>query len=176
MSVTSSRSAAAAWRKHARTPEHIGHRHKIGTFLPFPVGLLEATTVKSFLLLPVALATATLAMPQAVARTISDEQMMKLDLGARVEQRCNRRAMGLIEREHRDLHPDELVAYAYGDPRSSGALVDASGAAVRSGNAWYHLAYSCRTSADGLNIEWFKYSLGGAIHKSEWTQHYLVAP
>ncbi|WP_240543132.1 DUF930 domain-containing protein [Bradyrhizobium canariense] len=144
------------------------------SLLQFPY--LEPITVKSFLLLPVALAATTLVSSQAVGRTISDEQMMKLDLGARVEQRCNRRAMGLVGREHRGFHPDELVAYAYGDPRSSGAVVDASGAAVRSGNAWYHLAYSCQTSADGLKIEQFKYSLGGAIPKGDWAEHYLVAP
>jgi hypothetical protein len=53
------------------------------------------------LVLPVALAAVTLGSWQAVGRTISDEQMIKLDLAARVEQRCNRRAMGLIGREHR---------------------------------------------------------------------------
>ncbi|OSI48493.1 hypothetical protein BSZ15_38330 [Bradyrhizobium canariense] len=146
------------------------------TFLPSPVPYLEPVTVKSFLLLSVGLAATTLVSSPAVGRTISDEQMMKLDLGARVEQRCNRRAMGLVGREHLGFHPDELVAYAYGDPRSSGAVVDASGAAVRSGNVWYHLAYSCQTSADGLKIERFKYSLGGAIPKGDWAEHYLVAP
>ncbi|OYX71464.1 MAG: hypothetical protein B7Y95_12960 [Rhizobiales bacterium 32-66-11] len=103
-----------------------------------------------------------------------DKEMLSLAPGTRMEQRCNARAMGEISRARKDLHPDELVAYAFGDTQVSGTAVKAPGAAVRSGETWYRLSYSCRTSADGMNVLSFDYTLGNAVPKKDWSAHYLV--
>lgn len=116
------------------------------------------------------------AAPPALARLSSDGAMLKMELSARIEQRCNERGMGLVGREHKGMRPDELVAYAYADTRLKGTRIDAPGAAVRSGSTWYHLSYSCVTSDDGLDIRSFHYSLGEPIPQQEWGAHYLVAP
>ena len=118
------------------------------------------------------LATATAVIP-AKARTANDEMMM-LDPAARIEQRCNARGMGLVGREHKGFHPDELVAYAYGNTVLHDNGIKAPGAAVRSGNTWYHLSYVCETANEGLDIKSFTYTLGAAIPNSEWEGHYLV--
>jgi len=118
------------------------------------------------------LATATAVIP-AHARTANDEMMM-LDPAARIEQRCNARGMGLVGREHKGFHPDELVAYAYGNTVLHDNGIKAPGAAVRSGNTWYHLSYVCETANEGLDIKSFTYTLGAAIPNSEWEGHYLV--
>lgn len=112
----------------------------------------------------------------AEARKPNDAQMLSLDPTFRVEQRCNARGMGVVGREHKPLHPDELVAYAYHDTAVKGAVVKAPGAAIRSGDTWYHLSYVCETSDDGLEIKSFQYALGEPIPKVEWGQHYLVSP
>jgi hypothetical protein len=103
-----------------------------------------------------------------------DKEMLSLAPGTRMEQRCNARAMGEISRARTDLHPDELVAYAFADTVTSENAVKAPGAAVRSGGKWYRLSYSCRTSADGMSVLSFDYTLGGVVPKSDWSAHYLV--
>ncbi|MFT0861277.1 DUF930 domain-containing protein [Ancylobacter sp. G4_0304] len=111
----------------------------------------------------------------ALARSTAD-QMLMLDPTARIEQRCNARGMGLLQREHKGLHPDELVAYAYANTVVDHGGIKAPGAAVRSGGDWYHLSYSCQTSHDGMDVTAFDYTLGSIIPKGEWDAHYLVAP
>ena len=112
----------------------------------------------------------------AQARKSNDEQMLSLDPTTRIEQRCDARGMGIVQREHPPMRPDELVAYAYAAPRIKGSTITAPGAAVRSGGVWYHLSYSCTTTSDGLGVISFSYRLGAAIPRSEWAAHYLVAP
>lgn len=106
----------------------------------------------------------------------ADEQMMRLEPSERIEQVCNTRAMGEVQRGQKGMHPDELVAYAYRDPVVKGAKINAPGAAVRSGGTWYHIAYECETAHEGLDVTRFHYTLGAAIPTSEWAGHYLVAP
>ncbi|WP_248310428.1 DUF930 domain-containing protein [Bosea sp. 117] len=107
---------------------------------------------------------------------VRENEMLELDPTARIEQRCNARGMGEVGRDHRDMKPDELVAYAYKDTKITGSTIKAPGAAIRSGSTWYHMSYQCETTADGLDVRSFDYSLGDAIPKDEWGQHYLVAP
>ncbi len=101
-------------------------------------------------------------------------EMLKLDPSARVEQRCNARAMGEVGREHKGMRPDEFVAYAFADTQVNGATVKAPGAAVRSRGAWYHVSYECETADNGLSIRSFSYVLGDEIPKKDWDEHYLV--
>jgi hypothetical protein len=109
----------------------------------------------------------------AQARSTNDE-MMLLDPSERIEQVCNTRAMSEIGKAGKGMKPDELVAYAYRDPVVKGWQIKAPGAAVRSGNAWYHLSYDCETVHEGLDVKSFSYKLGAVIPNSEWSSHYLV--
>lgn len=103
-----------------------------------------------------------------------DEMMLHLDPATRIEQRCNARAMGVISREHREMRPDELVAYAFADTRVGADSIVAPGAAVRSAGRWYRLSYRCHTTANGLDIRDFSYALGGEVPRADWSAHYLV--
>ncbi|MEW6121487.1 MAG: DUF930 domain-containing protein [Pseudomonadota bacterium] len=114
-------------------------------------------------------------LPEAAAATPrTDAAILSLAPNARVEQRCNARAMGVIGREHRDLHPDELVAYAFADTVITGPAIRAPGAAVRSGGKWYRLSYACTTKDDGKDILTFQYTLGAIVPRDQWDGHYLV--
>jgi hypothetical protein len=110
----------------------------------------------------------------AAAKSPRDNQMLKLDLTTRIEQRCDARAMGIVGREHKGYRPDELVAYAFADPVIHGTNIKATGGAIRSAGRWYRLAYVCETSSDGLDIKSFSYRLGTEVPRSEWDAHYLV--
>ena len=101
-----------------------------------------------------------------------EQQMLLLDPSERIEQRCNSRAMGEVQRNVKGMKPDELVAYAYRDPVIKGARIKAPGAAIRSGGTWYHLSYDCETQNEGLDVKSFEYKLGAAIPNSEWGAHY----
>lgn len=122
------------------------------------------------------LMTAISAVSAAAASHDNTAAMMKLDPSARIEQRCNARGMGVVEREHKGMRPDELVAYAYANTVIDHDRIKAPGAAVRSGGDWYHLSYVCQTANDGMDVTSFTYTLGGVIPHSEWGEHYLVAP
>lgn len=121
-----------------------------------------------------AILTAALLPTLAVAAPPSDTSILSLAPNARVEQRCNAKAMGVIGREHRDLRPDELVAYAFADPIITGPTIRAPGAAVRSRGKWYRLSYSCTTKDDGVDVVTFQYTRGAMVPRDEWDAHYLV--
>ena len=103
-----------------------------------------------------------------------DREMLELAPATRLEQRCNARAMGIVEREHKGFHPDEFVAYAFADPVISGERIAVTGGALRSRGVWYRLSYDCTTTADGLRVQAFAYTLGTPIPREEWADHYLV--
>lgn len=102
------------------------------------------------------------------------QQMLKLSPETRIEQRCDARAMGAVQREHKGFKPDEFVAYAFTDPVLRGSKITAPGGAIRSNGKWYRLSYACETNADGLDIVAFAYQLGGEVPRREWDAHYLV--
>ncbi|WP_029002927.1 DUF930 domain-containing protein [Azorhizobium doebereinerae] len=114
------------------------------------------------------------AVAQPAAAASREEQILKLAPSARIEQRCNAKAMGTINREHKDLRPDELVAYAFADTKIRDGLIEAPGAAVRSGGKWYHLSYTCQTTNNGTAVESFDYVLGTVVPRPQWAEHYLV--
>ncbi|WP_234052181.1 MULTISPECIES: DUF930 domain-containing protein [unclassified Xanthobacter] len=112
--------------------------------------------------------------PASASTPKRDQMILHLAPAARVEQRCNARAMGVISREHHDMRPDELVAYAFADTKVGADNIVAPGAAVRSSGHWYRLSYRCRTSADGMDIKEFSYVLGHEVPRADWSAHYLV--
>ena len=98
-----------------------------------------------------------------------------LDLGERLEQRCDLEAMERIARGKGGYRPDKVIAYTFSDPDVKGNRMAAAGATFRSNGAWYRLNYDCRAKADHLEIEAFDYRIGAPVPKSEWAAHYLAA-
>ncbi|MDI4657751.1 DUF930 domain-containing protein [Xanthobacter autotrophicus] len=152
--------------------------------LPFPAALLPALVALSLVAAPAAADTAhkrthtkkshsETAQPDT-GQPKRDAAMLHVDLPTRIEQRCNARAMGMVGREHSDMQPEETVAYAFADPQLGEASITAPGAAIRSHGHWYHLSYTCHTSADGMDVESFSYTLGGDVPRDEWSTHSLV--
>jgi hypothetical protein len=116
------------------------------------------------------------AQASSAAKKRLDAELLRLELGTRIEQRCNKHAMDTVRREHRPMDPDEGVVAAFGEPEEDGSRLHADGAAIRSRGDWYHLGFDCVTSADGLDIKAFRYFLGPAVPRTEWREHNLVTP
>jgi hypothetical protein len=106
-----------------------------------------------------------------LAKQSQDQVMLILTPETRLEQRCNARAMGAVNREHKNFRTDELVAYAFAETVIRSDVIQASGGAVRNGNTWYHISFVCQTS---LGIKSFSYQLGAAVPKADWEKHFLV--
>ena len=127
------------------------------------------------LLLQLLDAIAAIASSSAEAGTNArDKQLLKLAPETRLEQRCDARAMGLVNREHKNFRADEFVAYAFADPIIRGEMIKAPGGAIRNGNMWYRMSYVCETSNEGMTITSFSYQLGEPVPRQEWDQHFLV--
>ena len=109
------------------------------------------------------LATPAFALDAAIARGLRE-----LDLGARLEQRCDLEAMDRIARDKKDFRPDRVVASATTDARADGDELRGEGAAVRSRGKWYRLSYVCKTSDDHMDVVDFDYKIGESIPKAQW--------
>jgi hypothetical protein len=91
----------------------------------------------------------------------------------RIEQLCDYRAMQQIRHDHRQYHPDRLVAGARERARIHGHTVVAKGAAFRSHRRWYALSYACTTASDDMSVTSFSYKIGSEIPEDKWASYDL---
>ena len=100
-------------------------------------------------------------------------QLEKLDPQERLEQRCDIEAMDQISDGKGGFRPDKVIAYAFGDPKLDGTTLKTKGAVFRSKGEWYRLSYKCEATADRLDVNAFKYKVGGVVPHEDWAAHYL---
>ncbi|MBV2142258.1 DUF930 domain-containing protein [Falsochrobactrum sp. TDYN1] len=105
---------------------------------------------------------------------LEKEQLEKLDPATRLEQRCDVEAMERISHEQKKFSVDKVLAYAFSDPVAEKNSIRADGAAFRSNDHWYKLAFVCKTDNEHINIYSFHYKIGEEVPESEWANHYLV--
>jgi hypothetical protein len=120
-------------------------------------------------LLAIGVSTSAFAMDNSAAK-----QLEKLDLQTRLEQRCDLEAMERIHKDPVKMVPDELVAYAFAEPKIKGDKIHSTGAAFRSKGEWYHLSYTCSTSPDHMTVLTFQYEIGQVVPHNQWEHHFLV--
>lgn len=128
-------------------------------------GLLSLLTV----LFAVSLSTQSMAMT-----ALEKAQLEKLDPATRLEQRCDVAAMEKISADVRKFSVDKVLAYAFSDPNAGENSIKADGAAFRSGEHWYKLAFVCKTDDEHINVTAFDYEIGDEVPQDEWDKHYLV--
>lgn len=100
-------------------------------------------------------------------------QLAKLDPQTRLEQRCDMEAMDRIKAAGKGYQPDKVIAYSFGDPKTSGNKLKTEGAVFRSKGEWYRLAFRCETSDDHFDVTAFKYKIGDMVPRDDWDAHYL---
>lgn len=112
--------------------------------------------------------------PSVAMTALEKAQLEKLDPSTRLEQRCDVEAMEQISRDVRKLSVDKVLAYAFSDPLTGKNTIKADGAAFRSGEHWYKLAFVCKTADDHISITSFDYEIGDEVPQDQWDKHYLV--
>ncbi|MCL7997193.1 DUF930 domain-containing protein [Brucella sp. 21LCYQ03] len=112
--------------------------------------------------------------PAMAMTALEKAQLEKLDPSTRLEQRCDVEAMEQISRDVRKFSVDKVLAYAFSDPHTSKNSIKADGAAFRSGEHWYKLAFVCKTADDHISITSFDYEIGDEVPQDQWDKHYLV--
>ncbi len=126
---------------------------------------------------PVAVAlVAILGAPPALAATVDASALAglkNLDLGTRLEQRCDIEAMARIDHDKKGYAPERVVAAATADTKVDGDSLQGRGAAVRSKGKWYSLTFVCKTSADHMQVLSFDYQIGDLIPKEKWEEYNL---
>ncbi|MBC8716135.1 DUF930 domain-containing protein [Ochrobactrum sp. Marseille-Q0166] len=126
--------------------------------------------------LPFAIVSVLIALnaPAMAMTPLEKAQLEKLDPATRLEQRCDVEAMEQISRDVRKLSVDKVLAYAFSDPLTGKNSIKADGAAFRSGEHWYKLAFDCKTDDDHMSVTSFDYEIGEEVPQDQWDRHYLV--
>ncbi|MBC2884176.1 DUF930 domain-containing protein [Ochrobactrum sp. CM-21-5] len=115
-----------------------------------------------------------MATPSLAMNASEKAQLEKLDPDTRLEQRCDVEAMERISREQDRFSVDKVLAYAFSDPVAKKNSIRADGAAFRSREHWYKLAFVCKTDDEHINILSFRYDIGDEVPHDQWDRHYLV--
>lgn len=89
--------------------------------------------------------------------------LSRLATDERVEQLCALEAMGQIHAWRSDFEPDRVTAYALAETRFANHVLQADGAAFRSGRRWYRLRFTCGVSGDLTQVTAFAFNVGDPI-------------
>jgi hypothetical protein len=92
----------------------------------------------------------------------------------RMEQLCGIEAMEQIHAWKRDLDPDQVVAFAGGEPKVAGTRLEADHAAFRSKRDWYAVSFDCTLSADLAAVTDFAFEVGATIPHARWAAMHLT--
>lgn len=92
----------------------------------------------------------------------------------RVVQLCNIEALEQIRVAAPQYAPDTMVAYAMADMDVRGPTLTADGGAFRSRRNWFAIAFTCTVALDFSHVEAFQFTLGAAIPRAEWEEHFLT--
>jgi len=94
--------------------------------------------------------------------------LKKLDPQTRLEQVCDLEAMSRIDRDANPYHPDRAKTDVVSSPVHAGDTVTGKGGAFRSKGKWYSFSFTCKGSADHMQVLSFSYKIGEMIPESKW--------
>lgn len=101
------------------------------------------------------------------------QQFERVELQTRLEEVCDTEVMLQINRDHSEFVVDKVVAYTFESPAQKNNRLVANGAAFRSHNRWFRLAYRCQTGPRHLDITELTYKVGSEIERRLWQRLYL---
>jgi len=90
-----------------------------------------------------------------------------------VEQLCGLEAMAQVGAWSKALRPDRVVAYAMADPKMTGNVLSADGAALHSRKEWFRLKFRCELTPDHKKVASFAFLMGDPIPREDWAEHSL---
>jgi hypothetical protein len=136
-----------------------------------PLPTCTRRRARNALILSLASALITTAAPAYEARL--RPQFERLDPQTRLEEVCDTEVAVAINRDHRQLRADKVVAYTFAATETQGDRLKAEGAAFRGNGKWFRLRFECETDATRLDVQRLTYEIGEEIDKRDWQRYYL---
>jgi hypothetical protein len=101
------------------------------------------------------------------------ERMLKqLDPDARFEQVCDLEAMQRIGKD-KTYRPERTIVSALASPKVADTTMSGAGGAFKSKGQWYQFSFTCKTSADHMQVLSFSYQVGEPIPQEQWEKNGL---
>jgi hypothetical protein len=105
---------------------------------------------------------------QALASSALERALVKLAPEERANQACVIKGLPIVKKDPRLRKADRITTSNFGPPVLDGTHLIAKGGAVRTGDHWYALSFTCELSPDLMKAQSFTFSMGKEIPKDAW--------
>lgn len=97
-----------------------------------------------------------------------EQSLAKLDPEERAHQACIILGIDQMRRDKQLPKADRMKTGIFQPAAFDGAVVKASGGAVRANHRWYALNFTCSVTKDQMKATSFAYKLGSEIPEDKW--------
>ncbi|HVY41449.1 MAG TPA: DUF930 domain-containing protein [Hyphomicrobiaceae bacterium] len=118
-------------------------------------------------------ATLLFCVSQASLASSLDQALSRLDPEERSHQACILRGLDTVRREPRLRNADRMKTSISVPAVLEGTVLTAKGGAVRAGQHWYQLSFTCHLTKDLMKATSFSFVLGREIPKEAWDRQGL---
>lgn len=121
----------------------------------------------------VALALAVVVMAAPAKAGTLEDALTKLDPQERSHQACIIKGIDMMRHDARLKSADRMKTQIFAPAVLDKTQLTGKGAAVRVGNHWYAMSFTCQLRADLAKATSFTFALGNEIPKASWDKHGL---
>lgn len=120
-----------------------------------------------------AVAVAQVACSQAFGASALERSLDRLDPAERVRQLCDSKGLETVQRDARLRGANAMKSSIFAPASVRGAMLTATGGAVRLRGRWFRLSFTCTLTADQKTATAFTYQLGAEIPADHWERYGL---
>lgn len=102
-----------------------------------------------------------------------DQALLKLAPEERARQACIIKGIETVRKDKRLRQADRMKTSIFSPAQFNGAVVTATGGAVRMQHHWYALKFTCSVTSDQMKATSFSFELGQEIPKEKWEDYGL---
>jgi len=102
-----------------------------------------------------------------------EDALTKLDPQERSHQACIIKGIDMMRHDARLKKADRMKTQIFAPAVLDKTQLTGKGAAVRVGNHWYTMSFTCQLSANLAKATSFSFALGNEIPKASWDKHGL---
>jgi hypothetical protein len=99
-----------------------------------------------------------------------EQSLAKLTPEFRSHQVCILRGLETVRRDPALRKADRMKTSIFNQAELNGTRLTAKGGAVKAGDRWFALSFTCDLTADLMKATSFTYKLGAAIPEREWEE------
>jgi hypothetical protein len=104
----------------------------------------------------------------AMAQGAFERMLAKLSPEERSNQACILRGLDAVRSDPRLRAADRMQASTFSPAALQGTRLTATGGAVRAGNTWYALSFTCHLTGDLMRATSFSFTVGKEVPKASW--------